>query len=412
MEPRLRRLLALVSLALFFESYDVSMLTAALKHIADDLAIPPHDLADWLSLIRLGALPAFLVTPFADRLGRRTLFLASMVGMSLGTLATAFVQTPLQFVAAQMAIRTFLVAGAAVAIVIVTEEFPAEYRGWAIGMVGALSACGHGLGAVLFAFVDSLPFGWRFLYAVGVLPLLLMPAFTRGIVETERFRRHAAHGAGTLAGWWRPILGLAADRPARAAGILAVAFLLGLGEVAAFQFTSLFAQQHHGWSPPAYSAMVIGAGAVGILGNVTAGSLGDRIGRRLVGAGFLAAFPACAWLFYGGPGATLPVAFAGLVFSQTAGAVMVRALASELFPTSQRSTASGAALLAQTLGWAGGLWLAGQGVATVADIAANTRLLALAVAASGALLLLLPETGRRELEAISAEPPAGDEPAR
>ncbi len=132
MEPRLRRLLGLVSLALFFESYDVSMLTSALKHIADDLAIAPQALAGWLSLIRLGALPAFLLVPFADRLGRRTVFLASLVGMSVGTLATAFVQTPVQFVVAQMAIRTFLVAGAAVAIVIVTEEFPAEHRGWAI----------------------------------------------------------------------------------------------------------------------------------------------------------------------------------------------------------------------------------------------------------------------------------------
>ncbi len=403
MEPHLRRLLALVSLALFFESYDVSMLTAALKHIADDLQIAPPELASWLSLIRLGALPAFLVTPFADRLGRRTLFLAAMAGMSLGTLATAFVQTPLQFVLAQMAIRTFLVAGAAVAIVIVTEEFPAEYRGWAIGMVGALSACGHGLGALLFAFVDTLPFGWRFLYAVGVLPLLLMPVFSRGVTETRRFLQRPAEQASLLGGWWRPLAGLAGDRPGRAGGILLVAFLLGLGEVAAFQFTSLFAQEHHGWSPPAYSAMVIGAGAFGILGNVTAGSLGDRLGRRAVGAAFLVAFPAFATLFYAGPSVALPVAFAGLVFCQTAGAVMVRALASELFPTSQRSTASGAALLAQTVGWAAGLWLAGQGAATVIEIAVNTRHLALAVACSGLLLLLLPETGRRELEAIASE---------
>ena len=405
MDARLRRLLGLVSLALFFESYDTSMLTSALKHIADDLAIAPQALAGWLSLIRLGALPAFLLVPFADRLGRRAVFLASLVGMSLGTLATAFVQTPVQFVVAQMAIRTFLVAGAAVAIVIVTEEFPAEHRGWAIGMVGALSACGHGLGAVLFAFVDSLPFGWRFLYAVGVLPLMLMPVFSRGVSETERFRRRARDHAGAVAGWWRPIAGMARERPVRALGILAVAFLLGLGEVAAFQFTSLFAQQEHGWSPPAYSAMVIGAGAFGILGNVAAGSLGDRLGRRWVGAGFLFAFPACAWLFYAGPGGALPVGFAGLVFCQTAGAVMVRALATELFPTTQRSTASGAALVAQTLGWAAGLWLAGLGADTVREIAANTRLLALAVAVSGALLLLLPETGRRELEAIAADAP-------
>lgn len=405
MEPRLRWLLALVSLALFFESYDTSMLTSALKHIAVDLDIEPSALGGWLSVIRLGALPAFLLLPFADRIGRRAVFLASMVGMSVGTLATAFVQTPGQFVIAQVAIRTFLVTGTAVAVVIVTEEFPAEHRGWAIGMVGALSACGHGLGAVLFAFVDSLPYGWRFLYVVGVVPLVLLPVFRRSVGETARFRRQQGDRDAAGLGWWRPIAGLVRCAPARTVGILAVAFLLGTGEVAVFQFTSLFAQQEHGWSPPAYSAMVVGAGAVGILGNLAAGSLGDRIGRRWVGATFLAGFPAFAWLFYAGPGDVLPVGFAGIVFCQTAGAVMVRALSTELFPTAQRSTASGAAMLAQTLGWALGLWLAGLGADSVQAIAANVRLLALAVAASGALLLLLPETGGRELEAIASDAP-------
>ena len=39
-EPRLVSLLGLVSLALFFEQYDNSMLTSALKFIADDLGMP------------------------------------------------------------------------------------------------------------------------------------------------------------------------------------------------------------------------------------------------------------------------------------------------------------------------------------------------------------------------------------
>ena len=37
-------LLGLVALALFFESYDISMLTAALPHIARDLGMSEADL--------------------------------------------------------------------------------------------------------------------------------------------------------------------------------------------------------------------------------------------------------------------------------------------------------------------------------------------------------------------------------
>ena len=403
LEPRLVAVLWLVSLALFFESYDVSMLTSALGMIARDLGMEERSLGTYMGIIRLGALPALIVSPLADRLGRRRIFLATMVGMSVGTLLTAFVQTPAQFVVAQMATRTFLLAGAAVALVIVAEELPAEHRGWAIGVVGALSACGHGLGAVLFAAVHHLPFGWRALYAVGIVPMVLLPLFRRGIAETVRFTRHREATEGVVGAWWHPTAALLRGQPRRAATVAAVAGLLGTGEVAAFQFTGIYAQNVHGWTPPEYSTMVLVAGALGILGNVVAGTIGDRVGRRRVGCAFLVTFPLFAAVFYAGPSHVLPLGFAGIVFCESAGAVMVRALATELFPTAQRSTASSLAMLAQTLGWALGLWLAGLGADALPAIATRTWQLALCVAASGALLLALPETSRRELEDISPE---------
>ncbi len=70
-----------------------SMLTAALRHIASDLGMSEDDLGTWLGVIRLGALPVVLTIPLADRIGRRRIFLATLAGASLGTLATAFTQT-------------------------------------------------------------------------------------------------------------------------------------------------------------------------------------------------------------------------------------------------------------------------------------------------------------------------------
>ena len=108
------------------------------------------------------------------------------------TFLTAFAQTPLQFVVVEMAARMFMLAGVAVAVVIIAEEFPSEHRGWGVGMAGALSATGYGLGAALFAAIDVLPYGWRALYAVGVVPLLLLPVLRREIHETSRFAEHHA----------------------------------------------------------------------------------------------------------------------------------------------------------------------------------------------------------------------------
>lgn len=410
-EPRLISLLGLVALALFFEQYDNSMLTSALKHIAADLDMPEHQLGTFLALVKLGAVPAFLIVPFADRIGRRRVFLLGVLLFSLGTLATAFTQTATQFVLAQTVTRTFMLTASAVAFVIVTEEYPALHRGWAIGMLGALASCGNGLGAALFAAVDVLPYGWRSLYVVGLVPLFLVPLLRRRVPETDRFRHHRAaeialgDDAGPLAGWYRPLLNLARAYPGRALGIALVGGLMAVGEAAVFQFTAYFVLTEHGWSPGEFALMFILGGAVGIIGNIVAGRIGDRVGRRVVGFVFLALFPVFAWAFYHGPGWLLPIAWSLFVFCNTAGGVVVRAFSTELFPTSYRGTSAAWLSLIQTLGWALGLAL----VSLVGgEIATATSWISTIVLVSACALLALPETYQQELEAISRDP---DEPA-
>jgi predicted MFS family arabinose efflux permease len=186
----------------------------------------------------------------------------------------------------------------------------------------------------------------------------------------------------------------------------AVAALLGVGEVGAFQFSSYFALTAHGWSPAGYSTMVLlGGGGGGIVGNVVAGTLADRVGRRWVGAAFLAVFPLFAILFYNGPAWALPLGFAGFVFCDTAGGVVVRALSTELFPISHRGTSAGWVTVVLTLGWAAGRARVGGGTSGLGDIARMTSRLSIAVLAAGLLLLALPETHRRELEVIAPEEP-------
>ena len=402
-EERLVSLLGLVALALFFEQYDNSMLTSALKYIAADLQMSEQQLGGFLSLVKLGGIPAFLIVPFADRIGRRRVFLISVLIFSLGTLATAFVQTAAQFVVAQTLTRTFMLTASAVAFVIVTEEYPAAHRGWAIGMLGALASAGNGLGAGLFAAVESLPYGWRALYVVGIAPLLLLPLLRRRVPETRRFVDHratlAAHGdaGGVLAGWYRPLLRLARLYPGRALGIALVGGLMAIGEAAVFQFTAYFVLTVHGWSPGGFALMFIFGGAVGILGNVVAGRVGDRVGRRIVGFVFLALFPLFAWLFYHGPGWVLPIAWALFVFCNTAGGVMVRAFSTELFPTSYRGTSAAWLSLVQTIGWTIGLALVSLG----SDIARATSWISMVVLVAACALLTLPETSQQELETIS-----------
>ncbi|MCZ6569913.1 MAG: hypothetical protein O7B23_07130, partial [Deltaproteobacteria bacterium] len=75
------RVLGLIALALLFENYDFQLLTATLKHIAEELEIGAATLGSYTSWIRLGGQPADFVIPFADSFGRRRRCQVSMLGL-------------------------------------------------------------------------------------------------------------------------------------------------------------------------------------------------------------------------------------------------------------------------------------------------------------------------------------------
>ena len=404
------RLLGFVAFALFAENYDLSMLGTPCRTSATPSASPSRRSGSFTALIRLGALPAFLLIPLADRLGRRWLLLASIIGVSVGSLLTAFSPTAAWFVTLQVVTRTFIIAASVTTFVIIAEEFPAEHRGWGIGILGAVGAIGYGFGAALYALVEVLPFGWRALYVVGGTPVLALPLFRRGIHETRRFQAHRAQqtsearALSQALGMLRPLLELAREHPQRAIAIALLGALATAGHATSFQFVSDFLQRARGWTPQAFAGMTIAFGAVGIIGNVAAGRLGDRYGRRAVGLFVLVLFPLFAWGFYRGPASLVVAPWICMVFASMATTVILRALTAEVFPTSTRGAAGGALSLCETIGAAGGLFLLSAVMIVLPDRSQVIPLLSLLTALSAGLLFLLPETRQRELETLSEEP--------
>jgi putative MFS transporter len=399
------RLLGALAFAIYFENFDQALLTQAIKQIAADFAVAESSIGSMLGFVRLGAIPAFLLVPFADRIGRRRLFLVSVAGMSLGTTCAALAQEPVFFVACQMLARAFMVTAAATAFVIVSEELAAPHRGWGIGILGAVGAFGVGLSAALFAAIEHLPWGWRTMYLLGVVPILLLPWLRGRVTETRRFARHRASSAADAAGaagWWRPLALLYRAHPGRALAIGLIGFAQTAAVAGAYNFSSYFVQTVHGWEPGHYALMLGIAGIGGVIGHPIAGRLADRRGRRAVGVVFLGVFPLMVMAFYRGPGWTVPLAWVPMIFALTGSETIIRALATELFPTALRGTASGWLQLCSTLGAAAGLFAVSLGTPAGGSSIPAVQVVGCAAWLAALVVWRLPETGGRELEEIHA----------
>ena len=144
-------------------------------------------------------------------------------------------------------------------------------------------------------------------------------------------------------------------------------------------------------------------GAVGIMGNLVAGRVGDTAGRKRVGGLLLAAFPVMCFALYRGTGATAVFAWAAVVFSFMGGRLMLRALSIELFPTAQRAAAAGAFTFAEALGGVLGLLALHfyRAKDHSAELSFSVPVVACASYAVVLLVLFLPETRHRELEEIA-----------
>jgi MFS family permease len=402
------RVLGLVSAVSFFEMYDVYLFSLNLKQIQAELAIAEADLGLLGSIVRAGSLLSLVFAMAADRVGRRRMLLFTVLGYTLLTGATALAPDAQTFVVLQFFARAFAVAEAILATVVIVEEFPPEHRGWGIGAAAAIQSCGAGAAALLFGFVEWLPYGWRSLYAFGLLPLLLIAYWRRTLPETDRFaaRRPDASGGIALLPSVRLVVALARAYPTRFGALLAASFTLSMATTAATFFTPKYLQDVHGWSPASVALTTFMGGALAILGNPIAGRLADRFGRRPVAAVCALAVGVLAIAFYSASGALLPVLWVALLFVEFGVAVALVAFAAELFPTAQRSTAAGARSFVATAGAIAGLAV----VSALFEVFGNNwdgiKLLAgLCVVVPVIVLTFFPETARRVLEDIAPEEP-------
>jgi putative MFS transporter len=395
-----KRLFFLLGVATFFEGYEYVALSQLLPTLRAEFALSEGQAGIMVSAIGTSSLLAYLLIRRADVSGRRRILAITIAGYTLTSVLCALAQDVWQFGAAQLAARSFLLAEYALSMVYIAEEFPADRRGFAVGVMQGLNSFGSILCAGVVPQLLKTPWGFRSVYLVGALPLLLLIWLRRGVRETARFEEVAA--AGIQQG--DPF---AIFRSKYRARMLLLATITGLTLVCtylAITYWKEFVMQERGFDQ-AMAARAVMIAAVGSLPLVFfSGRLLDVVGRRvgsavlfsLVSASVLTAYTAHDfWI--------LTVGLTGAIFGASAVGPVLNTFTLELFPTALRADAYGWSynLLGKTgyiigplvIGYGAERWGYGPSM----SVLTLCPLLALVL-----IWTRLPETSNRELEDTSA----------
>ena len=396
---RHRSLLFLLGAATLFEGYDRFIASLALPYIGADLGATESTLGYALSAIRMGALASVPLGRVADRHGRRNLLLFTILAYTVATAATGFSTGIVTFVVFQFLATIFLLTELSLAQVVIAEEFPREFRARGQAFLGAFGALGAGLAAVIFPLFQQTTVGWRGLYFVGLLPLVLIAWLRRALPETERWQQARDEGRTQRAGL-RDLLG--PKYRVRFLALSAMAAALSATAAPAFGFASFRATRTFGWSPEQVSGLILVGGGLGFSGWFVFGVLAERIGRRpvcvitsFIGALAIAAYYQTSWLL---------TAFTAIVFAEAGAQLAISTLATEVFPTETRSTAKTWVTSAAIVGAMIGLGVVGRAADAVGSAAMVITMLAAGPILVSPLVWILPEPRGRELEEMVAIP--------
>jgi MFS family permease len=398
--PVQKRTLLAASLGWMLDSMDVLLYSMVLAHMMRDLGMKEGTAGLMTSLtLAASAVGGVFFGILADRFGRSRALTASILVYSFFTAACGFSRGVLELAIFRIFLGLGMGGEWACGAALVSETWPAEHRGKALGLMQSSWAVGYALAAAVTALI--LPrFGWRMVFFAGVLPALLVFWIQRRVPEPDLWLRSrdaaALPGGEGVGGLWHP------------------AYRRNIVIAAAANAATMFAWWGLFTWIPAYLSLPASQGGAGLdivktstwiilmqigtwLGYVSFGIISDRIGRRVTYVGYIfvaaALVPIYAtvrdpiFLLLLGP----LVGFFGTGYFSGFGAITA-----EIFPTAIRARAQGltynlgrgiSALSPYVIGSIG----AERGLGTAFLLTSGAFLLA------GFVALKLPETLGREL---------------
>lgn len=405
-------LLGMLLSATIFEGYDITIFHLCTPDIARTFHMSDAAVGAIATIVRFGGILSFFVVCLADSVGRKRVLANTVLCYGGFTLLTALSSGMLTFTVFQSVAQIFLAAEFGVAVIMIGEEFPENWRARAISLLLTVAFLGVAAAGLLYGWVADSHWGWRGMYFLGVAPLLLIAWLRRQMRETARFtalereRRQGPIRNTIFEPLRRCLEPSAGPWAGRMLLVSIVCNCIGLAGGPTISFFSLYAKRDHHWTSSQIGTAVICAYLLGAVGTLLSGQLLDRIGRRTTTTVFclLTAF-AMASLFQSNARSAILLSFMATMFAYQGARTATSALSSELFPTSARAT--GFSLTVQVigqLGWTLAPLFAGILSELVGGLGNAVSLFAAGpLLGAGLVLGYIPETRGRTLEELSPD---------
>jgi SHS family lactate transporter-like MFS transporter len=337
LDARQRKVVSASFLGWTLDAFDFFLMVFVIPEIARDFRVGTTEVAFSLTLtLAMRPLGAYLFGRLADRYGRRPVLMADIVLFAVLEAACALAPSLAVLLALRALFGIAMGGEWGIGASLAMESIPPRARGAVSGLLQEGYAVGYLLGGLCYLLLFD-HVGWRGLFAVGVLPALLVMYIRRHVPESPVWA--AGGGAAqprpglleTMRGRWGLFAYLV---------VLMMAFNLFSHGSQDLYPTFLKEQHHFDTRTVAWLTIALNLGA--IVGGLFFGAWSERVGRRrAIVVAALLALPMVPLWAYGGSVALLAIGvFLLQVMVQGAWGVVPVHL-NELSPDAVRATLPG-----------------------------------------------------------------------
>lgn len=422
--PFLKKLILFGSGGPFLDGYVLVIVGVALAQLGPHLQLT----SAWTGAIGAAALAGIFVgTMFfgwvTDIVGRQLMFTLDIIAIAIISILTMFISSPMELVILRFLIGIVIGADYPIATSMVAEFTPKKYRAMSMGFIAAVWYVGATCADIVGYFLNDMPGGWKWMLGSAAIPAILLlvgrigtPESPRWLVSKGRVEEARVIVKKIFGPEYEPDLEEVAEKT-KYSNIFKAGYgkrVLFVGIIWTCQVVPMFALYTFG--PQILDSFGLGSGSLAILGDIVislffmAGCIPAMFWLNSVGRRSL-----CIWCFgimLGAmlilgffPSAPLLViigAFAIYAFASGGPGILEWLYPNELFPTSIRASAVGAAMAISRIGTVIGVYglptfLKSYGIGPTMLVGAGISLIGLLISIAWA-----PETNNLTLAQASS----------